>query len=466
MREGGVRNPAMVLTGDQVARLTRLLDQALPLDSDGRKRWLEDLSPEYEALMPALRQALLSGDARSSAALLATLPTVESAPNAVTVMSSELRAGQRIGPYRLQRELGAGGMGAVWLAQRADGAFRREVALKLPLMSRLRPDLAERFARECDILAGLEHANIARMYDAGVSSDGLPYLALEYVEGKPLTAWCDEHQASVRDRLRLFLQVLDAVHYAHGRQVVHRDLKPSNLLVTPWGQVRLLDFGVAKMLDDGANAFRTDLTQAYGRLLTPDYASPEQLLGQPVSVRSDIYTLGIVLYELLVGSRPHPPGSGPPPAALEPATGDSPVSKPSTRVQAPAALARATTRGKLVRRLRGDLDSIVLKALAREPADRYDSARSFADDVRRYLNGGPVEARSSSRLGSRVLRALERHPFATAAAATLLAAAVQLAIQNQEAWVPTLQTALDGLAARSAAVLERLRADEPAPRPR
>jgi serine/threonine protein kinase len=456
----------MVLTGDQIARLSQLLDQALPLDSDGRKRWLEDLSPEYEPLMPALRQALLSDSLRSTGALAETLPNIEGAPNAVTVLSSELRAGQRIGPYRLLRPLGAGGMAAVWLAERADGAFRREVALKLPFLSRLLPDLAERFARECDILARLEHPNIARMYDAGVSGDGLPYLALEYVEGQPLTVWCDTHKASVRDRLQLFLQVLEAVHYAHEHQVVHRDLKPSNLLVTPWGHVRLLDFGVAKMLADEASAVPTDLTQAYGRLLTPDYASPEQLLGQRVSPRSDLYALGVVLYELLVGTRPSRSGTGAPQAALEQAIGIAQIGKPSTRVEAPAAVARATTRGRLARRLRGDLDSIAMKALAREPADRYASARAFADDVQRYLGGDRVEAGSSSRLGARIGRSLERHPFVTATAVTLMAAAAELAMQNEDAWRPTLQVTLERLTARTTAVFERLRSDEPARRPR
>src|SRR5260370_2875067 len=157
-------------------------------------------------------------------------------------------------------------------------------------MSRLRRDVAGRFARECDILAKLEPPNIARMYEAGVSADGLPYLALEYVEGKPLTLWCDAHQLGLRERLELFLQVLGAVHYAHGRQVVHRDLKPSNLLDTSWGQVRLLDFGVAKMLADGQDVVRTDLTQVYGRMLTPDYASPYQLQSTLIRAASDTYT--------------------------------------------------------------------------------------------------------------------------------------------------------------------------------
>jgi serine/threonine-protein kinase len=194
-------------------------------------------------------------------------------------------------------------MAEVWLAERADGAFKREVALKLPMLSRLRKDLASRFARERDILAGLEHPNIARMYEAGVSGEGLPYLAMEYVHGEPLTTWCDRHQLGIRERLKLFLQVLDAVQYAHGHQVIHRDIKPSNILVTDSGQVRLLDFGVAKLL--AREDEQTELTQLYGRALTPEYASPELVRGDGIEQASDVYSLGVVLYELLCGSRPY-----------------------------------------------------------------------------------------------------------------------------------------------------------------
>jgi serine/threonine-protein kinase len=378
--------------------------------------------------------------------------------------ASGLRTGQRIGPYRLIRELGVGGMAVVWLARRAEADSPRPVALKLPLLSRLRRDLAGRFERECAILAQLEHPNIARMYDAGVSEDGLPYLALEYVEGKPLTSWCDEHQMGLRERLELFLQVLDAVQYAHGRQVVHRDLKPSNLLVTDWGQVLLLDFGVAKMLADGGEVVHTDLTQLYGRMLTPDYASPEQLRGNGIGPASDIYALGVVLYELLVGDRPYRIGPASSPVPLEQALKDAQIRKPSTQVQTTAAAARSTTRDKWARRLRGDVDAIVLKALARHPRDRYASAQSFADDVRRYLTGDPVEA-GSDRLRARFGKILERHPFATATAVTLIAGSIELAIQNQSFWVPAVQPYMDQLAARTAALFLRSRSDESSKRP-
>jgi len=198
-----------------------------------------------------------------------------------------------IGPYRLVRPLGAGGMAEVWLARRADGSFEREVALKLPMLSRLRKDLASRFARERDILAGLEHPNIARMYDAGVSAERLPYLAMEYVQGEPLTTSCDAHRLGIRERLKLFLQVLDAVQYAHGHHVIHRDIKPSNILVTDSGQVRLLDFGVAKLLAQEDD--QTELTQLYGRALTQEYASPELVRGDTIDARADVYSSGVVL---------------------------------------------------------------------------------------------------------------------------------------------------------------------------
>jgi serine/threonine-protein kinase len=287
---------------------------------------------------------------------------------------------------------------------------------------------------------------------------------LEYVEGTSLTSWCDEHQMGLRERLELFLQVLDAVQYAHERQVVHRDLKPSNLLVTDWGQVRLLDFGVAKMLADEADVVRTDLTQLYGRMLTPDYASPEQLQGNAISPASDIYALGIVLYELLVGERPYRIKSTSSSVPLEHAIKDAQIRRPSTQVHATAAAARATTRTKLVQRLRGDVDAMVLKALAKHAKERYPSARSFAEDVRRYLTGDPVEA-TSARLPARLGRFLERHPFATATVVTLFAGSIELAVQNQDAWLPTVQPYIDRMEAHTTAIFSRSRADESAKRP-
>ena len=229
----------MPLSSLQMALMSRLLDEAMPLDETGRRAWLKTLPPQYHDLAEVLRRALLPDECSIGAAQRdSTLPDLDTGADGGRMAGSGLEAGNRVGPYELIRLLGTGGMAEVWLAQRADGVFRRTVALKLPMMTRMRLDLAQRFARERDILAGLEHANIARLYDAGIDPQGLPFLAMEYVQGEPLTEWCDSHRLDIRERVRLFLQVLEAVEYAHDAQVIHRDLKPSNILVTNARQVR------------------------------------------------------------------------------------------------------------------------------------------------------------------------------------------------------------------------------------
>ena len=381
-----------MLTAAQIGRMSQLLDQALGLDLKGRRRWLKQLAPENRDLEPALKQALLPGfTVVGHLRDLGTLPKIDATGLNIELAGGLLQSGQQVGPYQLISPLGAGGMAEVWLAQRADGAFKREVALKLPKLSRLRQDLASRFARECDILAGLEHPNIARLYDAGVSAEGVPYFAMEYVAGLPLTDWCDARHLGIRERLELFLQVLDAVQYAHQRHVIHRDIKPSNILVTDSGQARLLDFGVAKLLaqDDEPS----ELTQLYGRAMTPEYASPEFLRGDPIGEPTDVYALGVVLYELLCGDRPHRLKAGASMGLLEHAIATTAVDRPSTRVGPEAGSERGTTQQKLAQRLKGDLDAVVLKALAKASADRYDSAAALGDDVRRYLRAEPVRAR-------------------------------------------------------------------------
>lgn len=307
--------------------------------------------------------------------------------------STGLKSGTHVGPYELIRLLGAGGMAEVWLASRADGRFKRDVALKLPLLTRVRQDLEPRFARERDILAGLEHPHIARLYDAGVDAAGLPYLAMEYVQGEYLTDWCDAQRLDIRERLHLFLQVLEAVQYAHDRHVIHRDIKPSNILVTAQGQARLLDFGVATLLDDGDAATQTPLTKVYGHALTPVYSSPELVRGDPIDAKSDIYSLGVVLFEILTGARPYRLNAGASRAALEHAIAQAEVRKPSTQLAQEAWTVRATTYEQLTRQLRGDLDLIVLKALAKNPQARYAGAAALADDLHRFLEGKPISAR-------------------------------------------------------------------------
>jgi len=383
----------MRLTAHQMALMSRLLDEALPLDDAGRRRWLETLSPDHADLLPALRQSLLP-EFYPSSDLMSFHTLLESggADARAGPASTGLQPGDRVGPYELIRVLGAGGMAEVWLAKRADGAFKRDVALKLPSLTWVRRDLEQRFARERDILASLEHPHIARLYDAGFDPTGLPYLSMEYVQGELLTDWCDAQHLGLRERLRLFLQVLEAVQYAHDRQVIHRDLKPSNILVTTEGQARLLDFGVATLLDNGATAGHTPLTTLYGHALTPVYSSPELVRGDPVDAKSDIYSLGVVLFELLTGARPYRLNAGASRAVLEHAIAAAEVHKPSTQLVQEAWSVRATTHEQLNRQLRGDLDQIVLKALAKDPPARYASAAALADDLQRYLDGRPVSA--------------------------------------------------------------------------
>ena len=390
----------MALTVEQMARLDRLLDQVLDLGPEERQRWLEQLPEAEHDLLPALRDVL----SEESATRLTSLPQVEQEET-----SAAFKPGERIGPYELLRPLGKGGMARVWLARRADGAYEREVALKLPEALQLRGDMAQRFVRERDILASLEHPNIARFYDAGVSQEGLPYLALEYVRGKSVNAWCDAHRLGIRQRIELFLQVLNAVQYAHERGVLHRDIKPSNVLVTESGQVRLLDFGVARLFEHPTEA---DLTQAYGRALTPQYASPEQMQGEQLGPASDVYSLGVLLYELMCGSRP--PFQEKRDARRLP---------PSAQIGEKAALGRAASVSRLAYILHGDLDSIVLKAVSPDRSLRYETAAALAQDLQRYLTGRPVLARANT-LAYRAVKFIlrNRDALATVVAAVALGA--------------------------------------------
>jgi serine/threonine-protein kinase len=388
------------------AELNRLLDEALDRAPAERLAWVESLPAACDRLKPQLRQWLARSVGVETNDYLGTVPKL-----GVTVggglSGPPLAAGNRIGPYRLVRELGQGGMGSVWLAERADGLHKRSVALKLPHGLSQHADLRERMAREREILASLEHPNIARLYDAGVTAEGQPYLALEYVEGVPLDVYCVKGTNStgldVRARLRLFLQVTTAVAYAHGKLILHRDLKPANILVSDDGHVRLLDFGIAKLLDS-SHASDSKLTELAGRALTPDYASPEQILGEPLGVTSDVYSLGVVLFELLTRSRPYKlkrDSRG----ALE----DAIVQVDPLR---PSEVASAADRAAL----RGDLDTIVLKALKKDPALRYQTVAAFADDIDRHLDDRPVVARPDSR-AYRIRKFVRRNRVMVAAAA-------------------------------------------------
>ena len=322
-----------------------------------------------------------------------------------------------VGAYRLVRELGAGGMGVVWLAERADGLFTRPVALKLPHLGLQAKVFAERFARERAILAGLDHPHIARLYDAGITAHGQPFLAIEYVEGESLNVYCDRQRLGVAARLKLFVDVLHAVQYAHSQLVVHRDLKPANILVTREGQVKLLDFGIARLLADTA-AEKTSLTQLGGRALTPDYASPEQIMGGAIGTASDIYSLGVLLYELLTGRRPYKLKRDTR-SALEDAIVAVDVKRPSEAdIEPSAATERGSDVARLRRQLKGDLDTIVLKAMASQPPMRFTTCSGFADDLQRHLDGLPVLARPESGL-YRMRKFVLRHRLAVGVASAV-----------------------------------------------
>ena len=418
--------------------LSSLLDEALDMQPMMRAAWLEQIAATRPELAPTLRKLLSAHATEETADLLArppALPSLAATSDTDTHRGEQLAADTNVGPYRLRKELGSGGMADVWLADRVDGTLARTVALKIPRLGALRRDLALRFARERDILARLEHPHIARLYDAGISADGLPYLAMEYVDGRPITERCDALRLDVDSRLRLFAQVLDAVQYAHANLVIHRDLKPSNILVTADGQVRLLDFGIAKLLADDETARETHLTRISGRALTPDYASPEQVLGKPLSIATDLYSLGVVLYELLAGKRPYQL-KVPSIAQLEEAIVGTDPARPSTVVDEGPAPARRTTANRLSRTLAGDLDTIVMKALAKTPGARYATVAEFAEDLQRYREGQPIRAQPAA-LGYRVRKFLARNKIAVSAAAgvflALVVATVLVGWQAREA---------------------------------
>jgi serine/threonine-protein kinase len=406
----------------QWQRIAPYLDQALDLQPPERERWLTDLTTTQPEIAAAVRQLLSEHADLQERGFLATA-AVDPARHALLKRAAGV--GEQVGAYRLIREIGRGGMSSVWLAERWDGQLQRDVALKLPFQGPRQAEFAERFKRERDILATLTHPNIARLYDAGVSAAGQPYLAMEHVDGKSLTAYCDDERLSIRERLRLFLQVLGAVEFAHSQLVLHRDLKPSNILVTRQARIVLLDFGIAKLLSPAAPESGpitpTPITQWAEGPLTPDYASPEQLGGQPVGTASDIYSLGVLLHELLVGSRAFSMGRVSR-RQLEEAILTRDPQRPSQIATTDAvAAARRTTPRRLAQSLKGDLDTIVLKALKKVPAERYLSVGAFAQDIDNFLESLPVSARPDTGW-YRTRRFIVRHKGQVSAAAIVVLA--------------------------------------------
>ncbi|MDJ0710645.1 MAG: serine/threonine-protein kinase [Woeseiaceae bacterium] len=380
------------------ARINALFDRALQIPAVGRDRFLvaecagdSDLLDEIRALLAAadeentgLRQAL--GDAAAR----------------VTDTQDADFLQQRIGNYRLVELLGTGGMGNVYLGKRDDDQFEHEVAIKLVHAGAGNSHFVERFKAERQVLASLDHPNIARLLDGGETDDGLPYLVMEFVRGEPIDSYCDDHRLGIHERLRLFQKICLAVDYAHRNLVVHRDVKPSNILVTPDGIPKLLDFGIAKVLAESGGG--PALTMDGQRMMTPEYASPEQVRGEPVSTATDVYSLGVLLYRLLCGRGPYRVKSDLPSSLARAILEDSP-SKPSTVVitrDDPENVAddigerRGSTLPRLQRRLKGDLDNIALMALRKEPERRYSSARALQQDIADYLSNKPISARADT----------------------------------------------------------------------
>jgi serine/threonine protein kinase/tetratricopeptide (TPR) repeat protein len=331
--------------------------------------------------------------------------------------------GNSIGPYQIVRELGRGGMGAVFLAVRADSQFEKQVAIKIVKRGMDTQSILRRFVMERQILANLDHENIARFLDGGTTLDGLPYFVMEYVEGEPITKYCDAHRLNAIERLRLFQKVCAAVQHAHQNLIVHRDLKPGNILVTPDGAPKLLDFGIAKLLNPDWSSNATEETASVLRLMTPEYASPEQLRGLPINTATDVYSLGIVLYELLSGQRPFRFRSRLPEEIVRVLLTEEPErpSLAATRRHDPATRAEWNPHSAVLnpKFLRGDLDNIILKALRKDRERRYLSVQEFSEDIRRHLTGLPVSARPDT-IGYRAGKFIQRHKAGVAAAALVI----------------------------------------------
>ncbi len=411
------------LAPDRWRRLSPYLDDALDLPPEARAGWLATLRASDPVLGRDLDDCLREARAVDDAGFLDGSAMAAPAPS---------MAGQRIGAYRLVSLIGEGGSGSVWLADRCDGRFRGRVAIKLLNLALAGPAGEERFRREGTILARLRHPRIAHLVDAGVSAAGQPYLVLELVDGEAIDRHCDANALTVDARLHLFLDVLDAVAFAHANLTVHRDIKPANVLVSAEGHVTLLDFGIAKLIDaepgwhEGRSAEAAALTREIGRALTPEYAAPEQLAGGAVTTATDVYALGVLLYLLLTGRHPAAESLRSPATLIRAIVDEAPlppsvavdiVSSAETRADHAARF--GTTPSRLRRALAGDLDNIVAKALKKDPAERYGSVDALADDVRRALRSEPVSARPDS-LGYRAARFVRRHVTGVMTASSVL----------------------------------------------
>lgn len=444
-------------------RALALLDEALALTAAEREPWLARTAANAPQVMPLLRKLLAAHGRVEAHGLLHTLPKLDRDASQIDRQEEAGFAGQHVGPFELIEPLGRGGMGSVWRARYADGRLKRDVAVKLPAGSGNPASLTalrERFARERDFLAQLEHPHIARLYDAGVSDSGQPFLAMEYVAGRTIDVYCDSHGLALPARLALFQQVLDAVAHAHQQLVLHRDLKPGNVLVDDQGQVRLLDFGIARLLPPtlaatpapvGAVADApptANLTEQVGAAFTLGHAAPEQIDRGKLSTATDVYALGVMLYQLLTGLSPYQPARSTR-GALEDAVLLVTPAAASSRPFSPEALAarQASAKG-LQQSLRGDLDTILAKALKKNPAERYPSVAALADDLRRHAARQPISARPDS-WGYRARLFIARNRLAVAA--TALASCALVATAGVAAWQARLSAANTVIAGKEAA---------------
>jgi serine/threonine protein kinase len=422
-------------------RVKSALADALALSGPARAAYLARFGAGDPALGAEV-ESLLAADRRAGSDFLES----PAAATAQLLSQPSRHVGRRLGPYELLEEIGAGGMGEVYRAVRVDGEYEHQVAIKLVRAGVDAEFVGQRLRTERQILAAFEHPNIARLLDGGTTEDGVPYLVMELIAGEPVDQYCERHQLDITGRLRLFLAVCSAVQYAHQRAVIHRDLKPRNILVTPDGVPKLLDFGIAKILEPGPIATRADVTINAGRmLLTPDYASPEQLKGAPISAASDVYALGVILYELLTGAKPfrlsdRVTEDG---QALKPVAPSEPT-KPSTVVRRRGESGTCARGSPDIRshRLRGDLDNIILMSLHYEPERRYATVERMADDIRRHLERRPVSARRPT-LGYRASVFVARHTAGVAAAGLVfLALAAGYVATLREAHIANEQRAL------------------------
>ena len=406
------------------ARLSQALDDLLARQGPEREAALAqlesaepDLGLELRRLLQADAQARAEDFLTGHAALADAADAADDTDD--TANESPSLAGHHLGAYTLQSPLGAGGTGAVWLAQRTDGRYQGQVAIKLLHLALLGRVGAQRFAREGAILARLQHPHIARLLDAGVAPGGQPYLVLEHVQGERIDQHCSTRELDIEARLGLFLDVLAAVAHAHSHLVIHRDIKPGNILVTSAGEVKLLDFGIAKLLetDDEASP-ATELTQHGARPLTPDWAAPEQLRGGAITTATDVYTLGLLLHLLLSGRHATTPQGATASEAMRAALETDPV-RPSRAATLQDGLAPASGDGRALpqrwaRRLQGDLDNIVARCLRKEPGERYATVAALAEDLRRHLAHEPISARPDT-LGYVAAKFVRRHRGAVAA---------------------------------------------------